>query len=1629
MAENGIELKVYLEPELKKVENIQKELGEIVKNSGEKDIQKKFEQLQSKLIGIRDALEKPLSEKAFSNLGGELKSLLSGFGQLAAKLGSLPTAVQANLAKTEKQLDDLDKRIEQTTNSLNVIKKSGKIDKDGTFFLYKKTADKRTESQGFTRMVASQGAKQGDPIKNYESLQKYYKQLESLEQPTEEIKNQMLAIRGFFDSLNNEVKDNANQFKRLSDTLNDLNRQRQEKVDELNKTAEDAKNGGGELSADQLKAQEIVSATISGKVEIDNAIVQGKAAAKDNAVTTPDEETVDVPKLTGETKKENKNTGIIGKAAKNLISYTVVLGTMKKALRNAVETIQVLDKALTEQAMVSGMTREQVYGLLSSYQELAMASGATTKEVATVATEFFRQGKSSEEALTLTEAAVKAAKVASISTSDSVDYLTTAINGFKMSAQDAMDVSDRFAALAASSATSYEELAIALSKTASQANLAGMSMDYTLGLLAKGIETTREAPETIGTALKTVIARMREISDYGETLDGETNINNVEQNLSYVGIQLRNVSGELRSTEDVLDELGHKWDTLSSNQQAAIARSLAGTRQQSRLISMMNDYQRTLELVQISERSNGATAAQAATYMLGMEAAINKVTVAGEKLITALTDSKALIAIVDFVGEWVNGIAIMAENQALVYTTLVAIGAVGAVILANKVREKILAVQIAKYNIDLLKQKKEILSKENLSEKKQKAINAATKLREALENKIRVQKEYQAKIEEAQKNGTPVESIQLQYAEALADANSKIATAQAEYNLAQGESLSLQQESFDIANNLKSNLSSIPGILGLIASGFQAILIKRKANIVLGKIENAVAKEGAVAESAKGAAAKGLWPLALALLAIIGVATIAAAVIPAVVSKNSKSETEKATEDVQSLSAEIYNLQKSTTAIKTAISEFENLDKKVIKTKEDIEAMNKALTEGGNALTDEQKKYYNTLGDNQKLEYLKQVKEINEKAIAQKRALQLQTINDAGASEMLKESSNQAVVFDIITERAYEYIDSLKELGQITSEEADNMSRFTKQLISNMDAYELYTNYIDKNFSDLGKGESKSNIKDTLKSYGLDDSDENAKKIKEKGWSALTDIYKDSADQAKVEKLLTDKTGGLTKDSLIKELVGNVANSSIEIQGKAVLASDILTTNDYGLKDQIDAYKQLVKIFGEGSNEVNALNKGINGLEDIINTFGKDDQIITWAEGMGIGVNQLSESMEKFKKAGFETEDILEIIAKMARGESRESIEEFAKTLNGYDAARFNSAWTNVIDGITGGFQTIGQEVQSYKNQIEGIYEAQQKYLSGELKGSEWTDYIAEHQDIFNQEGFYEAFISGGNITDLIQNSNSYFEKTRLNLIKRIEQAIEAANNEAEKEVLRRQKAALEKANSLYSPSLQMQLEREQAAVDKYKEYLQQQTDDLKNALNDRKSAYQKYFDAINQEYEDQDYEEQQQLLIENLGKIGAGTDATSMAKIASLESTLKENEKERRQTLRERAQDALLNSLDDQVSKIEKSLEEQLKNENNLLEIINSESFGKKIFNGMLAAITEGGKLTGSQYNSITELITTMVSAGADLSKLNEYIKVGNDIISIGSFVLNKQDNPEAYDTLANLFASARKQNGQSAI
>lgn len=351
----------------------------------------------------------------------------------------------------------------------------------------------------------------------------------------------------------------------------------------------------------------------------------------------------------------------LGQAARALFSWTQVFNIGKRLMRATINTITEMDKALTGMMVVTGQSKEEVNGLIGSIQDLSNETSTAMTDVANLITEYVRQGRSISDSFKLAEETAKAAKIAGISTTDSIQYMTSAINGFNLEAKDATRVSDVFANIAAISATDYEQLAIALSKVSAQANLAGMSMEYTTALLAKGIETTQEAPESIGTALKTVVARMRELSDYGKTLEDGGSVNKVENALAAAGIQLRDVNGEFRNLEDIFNELGPKWDYLNTMQQQAIAQAVAGTRQQSRFIAIMQDWERTQELAAEAQDSAGASAAQYAKYAEGMEAAMTRLTTSWQSFTQALVESKTVITVVNGITGFINGAANFVE--------------------------------------------------------------------------------------------------------------------------------------------------------------------------------------------------------------------------------------------------------------------------------------------------------------------------------------------------------------------------------------------------------------------------------------------------------------------------------------------------------------------------------------------------------------------------------------------------------------------------------------------------------------------------------------------------------------------------------------------------------------------------------------------------------------------------------------------------------------------------------------------------------------------------------------------------------------------------------------------------------
>ena len=335
-------------------------------------------------------------------------------------------------------------------------------------------------------------------------------------------------------------------------------------------------------------------------------------------------------------------------------SLDFVIQGLKRVGRYSYEYIKNLDRALTEISVVSNKSREEALALTDTFIELSARTGMAIDDIAQASTIFYQQGLNDKAVEQMTEWTALFAKISNETVEVAADQLTAAINGFGFAANEVGNVVDKMSVLAAYSAADINELATAMSKGASAAAQAGLSFDQYNAYLATMIETTREAPENIGTSLKTIMARFQQVKSEGSSEDGETDVNAVETALKSVGIQLRDSQNQLRDLGDVLEELGPKWKTLDRNTQAYLGTVIAGTRQQSRFISLMQNWDRALELVEASENSAGAATRMHAKAMDGLDASLNKLTNAWQKLISSLADSDIIKFFVDAVTDVVK---------------------------------------------------------------------------------------------------------------------------------------------------------------------------------------------------------------------------------------------------------------------------------------------------------------------------------------------------------------------------------------------------------------------------------------------------------------------------------------------------------------------------------------------------------------------------------------------------------------------------------------------------------------------------------------------------------------------------------------------------------------------------------------------------------------------------------------------------------------------------------------------------------------------------------------------------------------------------------------------------------------
>jgi TP901 family phage tail tape measure protein len=105
----------------------------------------------------------------------------------------------------------------------------------------------------------------------------------------------------------------------------------------------------------------------------------------------------------------------------------------------------------------------------------------------------------------------------------------------------------------------------------------GLSYEYAATALATVTSETRQSADVVGTAFKTLFARIQGLN-LGETLDDGTTLNKYSEALAKVGIDVKLSNGELKDMNDILDEMGDKWERLNEDQQVALAQTVGGVR-------------------------------------------------------------------------------------------------------------------------------------------------------------------------------------------------------------------------------------------------------------------------------------------------------------------------------------------------------------------------------------------------------------------------------------------------------------------------------------------------------------------------------------------------------------------------------------------------------------------------------------------------------------------------------------------------------------------------------------------------------------------------------------------------------------------------------------------------------------------------------------------------------------------------------------------------------------------------------------------------------------------------------------------------------------------------------------------
>lgn len=363
-------------------------------------------------------------------------------------------------------------------------------------------------------------------------------------------------------------------------------------------------------------------------------------------------------------KKTNKLMDELWTTMKNTARWQLTSSVMHGfmgAIQSAIGYAEDLNKSLTDIRIVSEQSSKAMDEFAIKANKSAKALSTTTNEYAKASLIYFQQGLNGQEVEERTETTIKMANVVGESASDVSSYMTAIWNNFADGSHELEYYGDAMTALGAKTAASSAEIAEGLEKFASIGETVGLSYEYATAAVATVVDKTRQSASTVGTAFKTIFSRLQGLQ-LGETLEDGTDLNKYSEALEVVGINIKEADGGLKDMDTILGELGAKWQLLNDQQKMALATTVAGTRQYTQLISLMDNYDDFKVNVDVAADSEGTLDRQAEIYADSWEAASNRVRASLESVYDKLINDDAVIGLMDGFSGVIDSVGLMTDE-------------------------------------------------------------------------------------------------------------------------------------------------------------------------------------------------------------------------------------------------------------------------------------------------------------------------------------------------------------------------------------------------------------------------------------------------------------------------------------------------------------------------------------------------------------------------------------------------------------------------------------------------------------------------------------------------------------------------------------------------------------------------------------------------------------------------------------------------------------------------------------------------------------------------------------------------------------------------------------------------------